>query len=143
MGTVLYLDVKLEEAAGYLRKSLELQPDQMASYYYLGLVEERKGRDEDAVRVFRELLARYPTHAPAYEALGTVLLKQKKYEEAREALEKAIGLNPNSSKARYQLGMVFARLGNKSASDREFQLVKELQAKEREKPVSFELITPH
>ncbi len=39
--------------------------------------------------------------------------------------------------------MVFARLGNKRASDRQFELVKELQAKEREKPMFFELITPH
>src|SRR4029077_17616747 len=37
LGSVLFLEVKLDEAPLYLRKSIELQPYQIASYYYMAM----------------------------------------------------------------------------------------------------------
>ena len=90
----LFLEVKLEQAEPYLRKSVELNPDQSAAYYYLGLIAEGKGQDDEAITTFKDVLRRDPNYALAYEAMGRVLLKEQKFQEAKQALEKAVLLNP-------------------------------------------------
>ena len=43
LGSILYLEGQLNEAAAHLRESLRLQPEQLASQYYLGLVVRDRG----------------------------------------------------------------------------------------------------
>ena len=46
LGSILYLEGHLTEAAAHLRESLRLQPEQLASQYYLGLVVRDQGNDD-------------------------------------------------------------------------------------------------
>jgi len=144
IGSVFFLEVKLADAAEYLQKSIQLKPDQNAAYYYLGLVAEGNGHNDEAVAILRDLLRRYPDYSPAYEALGTILLKQRDYPRAQEALEKAVLLDPNSVKAHYQLGILLGRIGKQDDADKEFDIMKQLDAQEaRRAGVQLRLLTPH
>jgi tetratricopeptide (TPR) repeat protein len=144
MGSLLFLEVKLDEAETYLRRSIEGQPNQTAPYYYLALIAEGKGENDRAIGILRDLLVRAPQYGLAYEALGEILLKQRKYPEAQEALEKAVGLNPDSVKAHYQLGILWGRAGRQDDADKEFAIVKQLNAEEeRRLGMRLHLLTPH
>ncbi len=144
MGSVLFLEVNLDGAAKYLQKSIQVKPDQNAAYYYLGLIAEGKGENDQAIATFQNLLRRYPDYGPAYEALGGILLKQQKYGEAQEALEKAIRMNPNSTKGHYQLGILLGRIGRQDDANREFEIIKQLNAEEgRRSGLKLRLLTPH
>lgn len=133
MGSLLFLEVKLDEARKYLSRSVELQPDQSAAYYYLGLVAEGKGEDDQAIATLKDVLQRDPEYGPAYEALGSILVKERKYAEAQQALDKAVVLNPDSVKAHYQLGILRGREGRQNDADKEFEIVRQLNAEEEKR----------
>ena len=62
LGSILYLEGHLTEAATHLRESLRLQPEQLASQYYLGLVVRDQGNDAEAIAMPGEgAAAAFPT----------------------------------------------------------------------------------
>jgi tetratricopeptide (TPR) repeat protein len=144
MGSLLFLEVKLSEAAKYLHKSIELQPNQTVAYYYMALVSEGTGENDQAIATLRDVLRRDPDYGPAYEALGRILVKEKKYAEAQQILEKAVVLNPESVKAHYQLGILWGRAGKQDDANKEFEIVKQLNAEEEKRlGMRLRILTPH
>jgi tetratricopeptide (TPR) repeat protein len=90
------------------------------------------------------VLRRDPDYALAYEALGRILVKEKKYAEAQEILEKAVVLNPDSVKAHYQLGILWGRAGRQDDANKEFEMVKQLNAEEEKRlGMRLRILTPH
>jgi tetratricopeptide (TPR) repeat protein len=130
LGSVLYLEGHLDEAASHLRESVRLQPDQLAPYYYLALVDRDQGRDADAVQRLQTLLQRYPEHALSCEVLGGLLMSAHRYPEAESNLEKAVQLNPKSVKANYQLGLLLSRMGKKEEADKRLEIAKSLRTED-------------
>lgn len=130
LGSVLYLEGRLADAAAHLRESLRLQPDQLASAYYLALVVRDEGKDGEAIEMFEHVLQRFPDHAAASEALGGLLMTAQRYDEAERRLREAIRLNPTSVKANYQLGLLLARTGRREESERQLALAKTLREKD-------------
>src|SRR5262249_2214863 len=56
LGSVLYLQAHLAEAAARFRESLRLDADQVASPYYLALIARDQGRDAEAIEQLEALL---------------------------------------------------------------------------------------
>ncbi len=127
LGSILYLQGHLAEAATHLRESLRLQPEQLASHYYLALVVRDQGNDAEAIAMLEKLLQRFPEHAAASEALGLLLMSVQRYDEAERHLRNAIRLDPKLVKANYQLGLLLARTGRKEEADRQLALAKTLR----------------
>jgi tetratricopeptide (TPR) repeat protein len=133
LGSVLFLAQDLDLARQHLQKSIELQPNQRAAYYYLGLVAEGQNNSKQAIEILRDLLHRYPDYALPYEALGSILLKERDFTQALQILEKAVQLNANSVKAHYQLGMLLGRIGKQEESNTQLEIARKLEADERAK----------
>jgi len=127
LGSVLYMQGHLAEAAARLQESLRLQPEQMMSQYYLALVDRDQGRDAEAILKLEELLRRHPDHAPSCEALGGLLMASHRHADAEGLLRRAIELNPRSVKANYQLGLLLARTGRKEEADKQLGIAKSLR----------------
>jgi tetratricopeptide (TPR) repeat protein len=127
LGSILYLEGRLDEAAAHLRESLRLQPEQLASQYYLGLVVRDQGNDSEAIAILQKLLQQFPDHAASCEALGGLLMTALRYDEAERQLRQAIRLNPKLVKANYQLGLLLARMGRKDEADRQLALAASLR----------------
>ena len=127
LGSVLYLQGRLSDAAGHLRESLKVQPEQLGSRYYLALVARDLGNDADAIQMLQALVIRYPNHAPSSEALGGLLMNGQRYSEAETEMRKAVRLDPTSVKANYQLGLLLARMGRKDAADQQLAVAKSLR----------------
>ena len=111
LGSVLYMQGLLPDAAARLSESLRLDAEQLASPYYLALVARDQGRDAEAIERLERVLAKYPDHAASCEALGGLLMNARRYDEAERLLRKAVLLNPKSVKGNYQLGLLLARTG--------------------------------
>jgi len=72
-----------------------------------------------------------PDHAAAFSALGSAYREAGNYTEARTALERAVQLDPNDLRANYQLGLVYAKLGDNEAAKRLFARADDLRAQQR------------
>jgi len=127
LGSILYMQGHLAEAATHLQESLRLDPDQLASPYYLALVARDQGRDAEAIERLEQLLRRYPDHASSCEALGGLLMNGRRYDEAERLLRRAVELNPKSVKGNYQLGLLLARTGRREEADRQLAMAKSLR----------------
>jgi Flp pilus assembly protein TadD len=81
---------------------------------------------------------------PRDSALGRILLKEQKLPQAQQALEKAVLLNPDSVKAHYQLGMLLGRTGRQDDANKEFEIVRQLNAEEEKRlGMHRRILTPH
>jgi Tfp pilus assembly protein PilF len=54
------------------------------------------------------------------------------YPEARAELERAVQLDPNDLRANYQLGLVYAKLGDKEAAKKMFDRADELRKRQHD-----------
>jgi Tfp pilus assembly protein PilF len=110
------------EAESHLRRSLELQPGNIDAMAALAEAQEGTGNSDAAATLARRVLASSDTHATANVVLGLVLMKQEQYAAARDALLKAVTADPASSRAHYQLSLVYARLGEPASSEKHLEL---------------------
>jgi tetratricopeptide (TPR) repeat protein len=79
----------------------------------------KMGRNAEAERIARRVLAGQPDNAPLLEALGVVSASQGRYEEARDSLERALALRPASHIGHYNLARVYLALGDRARADTE------------------------
>lgn len=143
VGTVFFLKVELEDAVRHLEESRRLDPDQLLSPYYLAMVAQKQGRNEESIRMFGEILKRHPDHAPSYEGLAVSLFKDRQYDAARANFEKAIQLDPNSARANYQLGQLLVRMGLRDKAQQQLAVAKGLREEEEKTQVVRTLLNPH
>ncbi|MBP8978887.1 tetratricopeptide repeat protein [Candidatus Dojkabacteria bacterium] len=76
----------------------------------LGVILSQKGRDKEAVVMFKKALELNPKESFYYNALGMSLGQTERYREAKEMLDKAIELDPTDYLPYYSLGFIFADL---------------------------------
>jgi tetratricopeptide (TPR) repeat protein len=105
------------EARPLLRRALDLGPDNVDTLAALSEAEAGAGDVGAAERDASRALQRAPANATANFVIGIVRISQQRYSEARDALLAAAVADPVSPKTEYQLSLVFARLGDQTASD--------------------------
>jgi Flp pilus assembly protein TadD len=104
---------------------------------------EKEGNRPAAIETFRSVVRSRPDHAAAHAALGAAYREAGSYVEARSALERAIELDTNDLRANYQLGLVYAKLGEKEAAKRMFARADELRNQQRnQETLILKLIDP-
>jgi arylsulfatase A-like enzyme/Flp pilus assembly protein TadD len=98
--------------AFYLKKSLELNPDDYKTHTNLGSTLASLGKFDEAISHFRESLRIAPNNAEAHNNLGGALAKQGKLDEAIKHFREALFLDPDNSAAHLNLGNTIALQGN-------------------------------
>jgi tetratricopeptide (TPR) repeat protein len=86
---------ELEMAEAHYRESLAIQP-QPAIYNDLGVVLEREGLVDEAVRAYRQAIALDPKLASAHFNLGAALGRRNELAEAERRLRRALDLQPDA-----------------------------------------------
>lgn len=100
----------------------------------------RAGRYDEAIGIYRRVLATDPSHRRAWTNLGTALARQGKLAEAQEALERALALDPSDPLARFDLGTVLLRRGDPRAAA---ELEASLAVSPRQPAARFNLATAY
>lgn len=92
-------------AAECYQRSLELAPDQLASYQALiDLHAGPNGSVEEMEKAARRLLEHFPDHVETLGQLAAILTKNKEYEEALVLSQRALKANPLDRKLRERVG---------------------------------------
>lgn len=143
VGTVYYLKVAFEDAIRHLGESRRLDPDQLLSPYYLAMIAQKQGRNEEAIRMFQAILESHPDHALSYEGLAVSQFKTRQYAEARSNFETAIKLDPRSARSNYQLGQLLVRMGLREQARQQLAIAKQLREEEEKTQVVKTLLNPH
>lgn len=81
----------------------------------------RQGRVEEAVELYRKLVAEDPGDASLRTSLAGALGSLGRYDEAREQLEKGLDLDPLSAEGRHNLAVIHERTGRSSAAVEEYR----------------------
>lgn len=95
------------EAADYLRKSLEISPNDSFARNLLGLCLAETGELEKAADVFRKLTRDFPDSAVFYCNLGSVLFQKGAEKQAVDALKTAIEIDETDFNAWDGLGLFY------------------------------------
>ena len=87
---------RLPEAESWFRKAIEADPEDVASYVFLGACQARQGKLKEAEATHRAATEQVGQSLvdEAYHNLGLVLRGQGRLAEAAECFRKAIGLTP-------------------------------------------------
>jgi tetratricopeptide (TPR) repeat protein len=131
LGAALLRQERTSEAQATLQRSLSLKAD-TDTEYLLAVSFDKLGNRAAAIKIFRKIVASRPDHAAAHAALGTAYREAGSYAEARVELERAVELDANDLRANYQLGLVYAKLGEKEAARKMFDRADELRKRQHD-----------
>jgi tetratricopeptide (TPR) repeat protein len=98
------------KAEKFLRKVVELKPDDMESQTILASVLVKQRNYTSAVSTYNKIIQLNPNLDIAHYGLGLVYVKMMKWEEAIPPLKKAIQLNSENTEAYSQIGKAYQEL---------------------------------
>ena len=102
-----------EEAIGFLRRSIELDPLTPFPRFYIAFAQELSGRLDDAQQGYRRALELSPGYEPASGALVRLELARGNTTEAIAAAKRAVEENPAAANLT-TLGVAFALTGRRN-----------------------------
>ena len=138
LGATYFLAGDIASAKTALTRSIDWEPGQVESYYYLALIAEEEGDPARSVELLRTVLARQPAHLRGHVALGMAYKTAGRLADAEEEMRTAVRLDPNSQKAHYQLGLILTALKRNEQAKSELQTAAKLRGGKDDK-VSWEL----
>ena len=142
----------LEDAANALGKASELKRDLAAAYFLLTQAALRMGNIEGAITNAENAKITAPSDIGIAFQLGLLYYHTNQLDSAQLEFERAVTLNANYSNARYFLGVIYDRKGDKQKAIGQFehirgfnpgnQEVRAILANLREGKSAFEGIVP-
>lgn len=121
---VAYLELhEYDHAIKTLEQARGIVPNDDSLLLQLGAAYERSGRDGDAERVFRDLLARDPLNAPALNYLGYMLAERgRALDEAVALITRALAREPENPSYLDSLGWAYFKLGRLDLAERHLRV---------------------
>lgn len=101
-----------DEAVQLFNKALNLAPDDVESWYYLGLAQQSLAHSEEALRCYEEALKRAPGDFYTQLQIGTLLLTRGRLQQALEHLRAAQGIRPQNPHVYELLSETYLRSGD-------------------------------
>jgi tetratricopeptide (TPR) repeat protein len=101
-----------EEAVGYYRAALEIEPGNSAALVQLATALERSKQYPEAISTAQKALAAQPDNVPAHSTLATSLFELKEYQPAAEQFLWIIQRKPQLSIAYYFFAISADKLGD-------------------------------
>lgn len=109
------------QAQAELIKSIQLNPADAATHFYLGLAFSEEGNLDKSIEQYRESILLSPDSAPARVNLGNDLMKKRDLDGAIQQYREAISLNPRDASVCYALGAALYKRGDDSGAASELR----------------------
>ncbi len=100
-GLILINFGKLKDAEFFIRKAINLNPNDSKAHYYLGNILKDLGKLQESELSYRKAIKIKPDHAEAYLNLGNILRDLDKLKEAKLCTEKVMSLRSWSISGSY------------------------------------------
>jgi tetratricopeptide (TPR) repeat protein len=117
------LEGRTTEAKNLLLKAVELKSDYAPAHFLLAQLEAQAGNISAAIKSAETTALLAPNDIGALFQLGLLYYQNKNFSDARLVLERAVSINSNYSNARYFLGLIYAREGEKQRALQEFEQI--------------------
>jgi len=99
----------LEEALSWCDETLRLDPNSVRAYRLLGIVQTRRGADEQAKEALLQALKLDPSNTASHLDLGKIYLKEKRFPPAASEFQAALKTDDHAGEGHY--GLALALLG--------------------------------
>ncbi|HTC21404.1 MAG TPA: tetratricopeptide repeat protein [bacterium] len=96
----------VDSAIEALSEVLKMDTENLAAFFKLGELFEKKGQVADAVK--------------QYQVLGAAFLKNRLYKKAQEMYTKVVQLDPSSTEAHISLAQIFVKQGSEGDAKKEY-----------------------
>ncbi|MBM3206508.1 MAG: tetratricopeptide repeat protein [Candidatus Staskawiczbacteria bacterium] len=116
----------ISKSVDNINKAIALKSDYAPAQYLLALVYEQQGESEQAILKLEETASVAQNDIGLAFQLGIIFYQRENFSKAQTYLERAKLINDNYSNARYILGLVYDKIGQKSKALLEFQKVQQL-----------------
>ncbi|MBM3802239.1 MAG: tetratricopeptide repeat protein [Acidimicrobiia bacterium] len=127
LGYCAFLTKDYDLAETHLRRSLELNRNQTAPYFYQGMIAFERGEDQKSRELLSQVLKMQPNHGMARLGSGKLYYRSQDYRNALVELQKAATLIPNMPEVYYQLSLAYRQLGEAEKSREAMQVYEKLQ----------------
>jgi len=108
---IFVVEKNSSSAEAELRKSLENNPNYLASYFALGALFANTSQQERAIAEYRRVIERRPDDVTAYTLIGMIEDSRRNYDAAAENYRKALELDQTSAIAANNLAWIYAVYG--------------------------------
>jgi len=135
LGQAYWIKKDSPHAQEQLKLALQEDPEQPLANYYLADLFTDDKQFQEALPHLQITITAYPQMTRAYFLLGKCYVGTGALQDGLKAFEKALELDPNSKDTHYQLYELYARLGNKTESQRQLAIFEQLtkQGQEEDK----------
>jgi tetratricopeptide (TPR) repeat protein len=106
LGVVLDNAGQDQQALEKFKEAVEVAPTYWGAWLNIGLLEAKRGRYEEAVTAFRNVLLHQPGHPQALMSLGLSLYHLQEFTQAEQVFDQATRGDPTSAIAWKRLGIV-------------------------------------
>ena len=103
---------ELEKAEDEYLKVIEIKPKKYENYYKLAIIYNQDKKQEQAIKLLREVLKRKSDYLDASLCLGNILYETEMFKEAINVFAEALKYNPGEYKLYYYMGMTYTRLND-------------------------------
>ena len=110
LGDALRLNGKRNDSLVALKKSLELNPQDIATHNSLSNTLQDLKKFDKAEKSYKNVISLNPKYFEAHHNLGTVLRNLGKLKESEESYKRAISLKPDFAEAYYNSGLTLQML---------------------------------
>lgn len=116
----------LKLASDNFKKAIDLKADYTPAHFQTGLVFVREGKIQEAINKLELIKQDAPFDATLSYQLGLLYYNTEQFDKAKAEFQKAVGLNKDYSNARYFLGLLYDKEGNKQAAIEQFEQIEKL-----------------
>ena len=148
-GAGINSDPSLKAAGGQdiLNKWHQMQSDlilHVRSLLERGLKAQRVGSDQEARKIYQEILSIQPDNVNALNLLGMIFYEEKRYDVAKDLIQQAARINGQASGVLLNLGLVLQALDMKQEALESYRRVLAIDAKNvQAQKKLLELLTRH
>jgi tetratricopeptide (TPR) repeat protein len=105
---------RFQAAADRLQTIVEIEPDNPAIFYNLGVVYTFLRREDEALEHFRRSVDLYPDYAEAWYNMGQIyLISKKDVSRALNCFDRAAAIRPDYIGAHHQKGVAYELIGDR------------------------------
>lgn len=110
-------------AQDYFQKAIELKGDYAPAHFQIAQVKIREGKTKEAIERLEITRMVAPGDIGLAFQLGVLYYNDNQLDRAQIEFERAVFLDPNYSNARYFLGLIYDKTGNKPAAIEQFEII--------------------
>ena len=122
----------LRLASENFEKSLSLKEDYAPAHFQMAMIYVREGKTEEAIEKLGAVKQAAPLDTGLAFQLGVIYYNDNQFDKAKAEFLRAIGLDGNYSNARYLLGLIYDKEGDKKGAILQFESIEKLNPQNQE-----------